>query len=77
MTRTVGAVFGHLFYLLSLQNSPTHPCRYLPPTYLPLAEEDHMINHPPDKTTYPSFKKSPKFSPRNGPKNSPKNSPKV
>ena len=61
MARTVGAVFGRLFYLPSLQNSPTHPSRYLPPTYLPPAEKEHMINHPPDKATYPPIKKQSKI----------------
>ena len=27
------------------------------PTYLPLSKEDHMINHPSDKATYPPLKK--------------------
>ena len=56
MARTVGAVFGRLFYLPSLQNSPTHPSHHLP-----LAEAEHMINHTPDKTTYPPLKKQSKI----------------
>ena len=52
------------------KRQPTYP-------YLPLPEEEHMINHPPEKLLTKHLKNSPKFSPKNGPKNSPKNSPTV